>query len=67
MNDKKQKVVIAGASGFIGRRLIESLLSSTQYDILGLSRFPTKQKGERVISKQCDEFIRPSSGPTYGE
>ena len=35
---KKQKIVVAGASGYIGKRLIEDLDALNQYDIVGLSR-----------------------------
>jgi uncharacterized protein YbjT (DUF2867 family) len=51
-----RKILIAGASGFIGRALIEQLLKSDDLMIIGLSRGARKSHHPRVIWKQCDLF-----------
>lgn len=54
-----QKIVIAGASGFVGRALIEIL--RTQYDIIALSRSPARIEPaegskKQIEWRQCDLF-----------
>jgi uncharacterized protein YbjT (DUF2867 family) len=50
---KRLKVAIAGASGFVGKALIESLRA--EFDVIGLSRAAPKIKGN-VEWRQCDLF-----------
>lgn len=54
-----RKIVIAGASGFVGRSLVERL--RTQYEIIALSRSPAKidpaSEGKNEVEwRQCDLF-----------
>lgn len=48
------KVAIAGASGFVGRALVEEL--KTNHDIIGLSRSDKKSETESLEWKCCDLF-----------
>ena len=50
---KRLKIAIAGASGFVGRALIESLRAD--FDVIGLSRGAPKISGH-VEWRQCDLF-----------
>lgn len=56
MNKQKLKIAIAGASGFIGQKLLEHLLKNTDYDLVGFSRFPRTSDNPRLIWKECDLF-----------
>ncbi len=51
-----RKVLIAGASGFIGRALIERLLATYDVEIIALSRNQKISHHPRVIWKRCDLF-----------
>lgn len=51
-----KKVLIAGASGFIGKYLIESLLEKTDFEIVALSRGIRESHHPRLEWKQCDIF-----------
>lgn len=51
-----RKILIAGASGFIGHALIDSLLQNEQIEIVGLSRSLKTSHHPRLIWKQCDLF-----------
>ena len=51
-----KKIVIAGASGFIGRYLIEYLLDNTNHKIIGLSRTQKISHHDRLEWKRCDLF-----------
>lgn len=51
-----KRILIAGASGFIGKYLIESLLEKTDYQIIALSRSEKKSPHPRVSWKKCDLF-----------
>ena len=51
-----RKVLIAGASGFIGRALIEHLLDSDDLEIVGISRAQKKSHHPRLTWKKCDLF-----------
>lgn len=48
------KIAIAGASGFVGRALVEEL--KTHHDIIGLSRSDKKSDSDSLIWKSCDLF-----------
>jgi uncharacterized protein YbjT (DUF2867 family) len=50
------KVLIAGASGFIGRALIEKLLTREDVEIVALSRTPRVSPHPRLVWKRCDLF-----------
>jgi uncharacterized protein YbjT (DUF2867 family) len=56
MNDKRQKIVIAGATGFIGKNLIQYLLDHTEFELVGLSRFEVASTNPRLSFKVCDLF-----------
>lgn len=56
MNDKVQKVVIAGASGFVGRKLINYLLDNTSLDVVGLSRKEKDSDNPRLTWRKVDLF-----------
>lgn len=51
-----RKILIAGASGFIGRALIERLLQHSDIEIVALSRGKQESHHPRVIWKKCDLF-----------
>lgn len=51
-----RKILIAGASGFIGHALIETLLKNENLQIIGLSRSDKVSKHPRIIWKKCDLF-----------
>lgn len=51
-----KKILIAGASGFIGHALIERLLAHTEIEIVALSRKIKKSTHPRLTWKQCDLF-----------
>ena len=51
------RVVVAGASGYIGQALIASLLvAHTEIEIIALSRSAKKSEDSRVTWKACDLF-----------
>ena len=50
------KVLIAGASGFIGRALIETLLSRGGIEIVALSRVERISHHPSLVWKRCDLF-----------
>ncbi len=49
----RQRIVVAGASGFIGSQLIEKLLPN--YDVVGLTRYQ-KESTRHLSWRQCDLF-----------
>ncbi len=51
-----KKILIAGASGFIGHALIERLLAHPEIEIVALSRKTKTSSNPRIIWKQCDLF-----------
>jgi uncharacterized protein YbjT (DUF2867 family) len=51
-----RKILIAGASGFIGHALIENLLKDETIEIVGLSRSSRASAHPRIQWKKCDLF-----------
>lgn len=51
-----RKVLIAGASGFIGRALIDHLLETTDLHLVGLSRRDQMSHHPRLTWKRCDLY-----------
>ena len=51
-----RKILIAGASGFIGNALIEHLLTDENIEIVGLSRRDRTSHHPRLTWKKCDLF-----------
>lgn len=51
-----RKILIAGASGFIGHALIDKLLEENDIEIVGLSRNEKKSHHPRLSWKMCDLF-----------
>lgn len=51
-----KKILIAGASGFIGQALIRELLETTDYELVALSRYPRNSDNTRVEWRQADLF-----------
>ncbi len=51
-----KKILIAGASGFIGQALIKELLETTDYQLVALSRYPRPSENPRVEWRQADLF-----------
>jgi uncharacterized protein YbjT (DUF2867 family) len=51
-----KKILIAGASGFIGRALMGRLLEHDNISIVALSRTPKMSNHPRIEWKQCDLF-----------
>lgn len=56
---KRSKIVIAGASGFVGRWLIDYLV--TDYDIIALSRSPVESTDARLSWRAADLFSMSST------
>jgi uncharacterized protein YbjT (DUF2867 family) len=50
------QIAIAGASGFVGTKLIEWLLTNTDHDIVALSRNQKASSNPRVRFVSCDLF-----------
>lgn len=48
------KITIAGASGYVGRNLLEELDSS--FDVRGLSRGPRVSQSDHIVWETCDLF-----------
>ena len=53
LEKKRLKIAIAGASGFVGRSLIDRL--KQDFDVIALSRGPAKISGN-IEWRQCDLF-----------
>lgn len=51
-----RKILVAGASGFIGNALIENLLKDEDIEIVGLSRAIKTSTHPRLTWKKCDLF-----------
>lgn len=51
-----RKILIAGASGFIGRALIDQLLKEEDVELVGLSRSERDSSHPRLIWRKCDLF-----------
>lgn len=51
-----RKILIAGASGFIGRAVIQRLLEFPDIEIVALSRSPKKSHHPRLEWRTCDLF-----------
>lgn len=56
MNTRKLTIAIAGATGFVGRRLIDHLLKTTEHQIVALSRFSKESTNPRLEWRKCDLF-----------
>ena len=56
MKETPFTIAIAGATGFVGRRLIDHILKTTNHHIVALSRFPKKSENSRVEWRACDLF-----------
>lgn len=50
------KIAIAGATGFIGRNLIDQILKSSNHSIVMLSRNPGESDSERIEIRACDLY-----------
>lgn len=50
------KILVTGASGFIGKALIRMLLDQTDHEIVALSRYERKSDHPRLTWKRCDLF-----------
>lgn len=55
----RPRVAVAGASGFVGRHLLERLVDN--YDLIALSRTPRQSLDSRIEWRSCDLF---SAGST---
>lgn len=51
-----RKILIAGASGFIGRALIDQLVKQEDIEIVALSRGARESHHPKVVWKKCDLF-----------
>ena len=57
LGDTMAKIAIAGASGFVGSRLIQKLLDETEHEIVALSRSEKKSiSPDRLKWRKCDIF-----------
>ncbi len=50
------KIAIAGATGFIGRNLIQMLLDTTEHSVVVLSRNPGESQSPRIEVRSCDLY-----------
>jgi uncharacterized protein YbjT (DUF2867 family) len=50
------KILVTGASGFIGKALIRMLLEETDHEIVALSRYERTSDHPRLVWKRCDLF-----------
>ena len=50
----RKRIAIAGASGFVGRALIEALRAD--YDVIALTRAPGRLRSDGVEMRSCDLF-----------
>ena len=55
-NGQMKRVLVAGASGFIGEALIESLLKDESIQVIALSRAKKTSQHPRLIWKKCDLY-----------
>ncbi len=53
------KILVAGATGFVGTQLISDLLNQTSHEILGLSRRSGVSRNPRLEIKACDLYSLP--------
>lgn len=53
---KKQTIAIAGASGFVGTKLVQAILAHTPHDIVCLSRRGIDYSDSRVTNRLCDFY-----------
>lgn len=62
-----RKILIAGASGFIGHALIDYLLKDEEIEIVGLSRSEKTSHHARLSWKKCDLFsLKDTSDGMFG-
>ncbi len=59
---KKKKILVTGATGFIGRHLVKKLIASGQYQVIAISRFPEKaknlkSKGVKLIKADITKWV----------
>lgn len=47
-------VVITGAAGYLGRKLVDAVLENTAAPVVALDKYPGNNGGERVSWVQCD-------------
>jgi len=52
----KNTAIVAGASGLIGRRIVEKLIETKNWNVIGLSRKELRIKGLNVISVDLTNF-----------
>ena len=53
--ERKIKIAIAGASGFVGKALKEFLIENSDYDLVCLSRTDKSElNNERIEWRQCE-------------
>ena len=50
------KILVSGASGFIGKAVIKMLLEETDHEIVALSRYERVSDHARLTWKRCDLF-----------
>lgn len=50
------KIAVTGATGFVGKHLIQWLLENTEHEVVGLSRSPRISSHERLQYVRCDLY-----------
>ena len=61
------RILVAGASGFIGKALIKVLLQNEDYEIVALSRRDQESNHPRLIWRRCDLFSLKDLNECMGE
>jgi uncharacterized protein YbjT (DUF2867 family) len=50
------KILVSGASGFIGKAVVRMLLEQTDHEVVALSRYERTSDHPRLVWKRCDLF-----------
>jgi len=61
------KILVSGASGFIGKAVVRMLLEETDHEVVALSRYERVSDHPRLTWKRCDLFsLKDLSGAMVG-
>ena len=65
--NKQGKIVVTGATGFIGSNLLCALESSGYTDIVGVDSFSCDDKWKNVANRSFTQFVLPEQARTFFE